>query len=90
MSKNKHGTVGPAAIQKLTDHALAVAFSDSHVRLDAQQVKHAIETDMATNGFPVTAKQIDDLIMGDDEGDIPEHLRLAFPAFYHVIKKNFE
>lgn len=85
---NNHGSVSRKAIEKLAAHALAVAYSDSHVELDAKKVCEAIEGDMAMNGFVITKEQIDVLIMGED-GEVPRDLKLAFSGLNFIIAKEY-
>jgi len=87
---NKHGTVGRTKLVKLAKHVCVVAYSDSHVKLDEVKVREAIEGDMASNGFVITEDQINVLIMGDDEGEVPEDLTTCFSGLNAIIAKEFE
>lgn len=82
---NHHGSVGPNKLVNLAKHACRAAYADSCVELDLSKVKAAMEADMAVNGFVITKEQIDTLITGDDEGNVPEHLKTCFSSLNHVI-----
>ncbi|MCR4285945.1 MAG: hypothetical protein NUW00_03580 [Candidatus Kaiserbacteria bacterium] len=74
------------AVNKIND----VLWADSRVRVKESQLLTALSTDVRLNGGCVpTDEEIDALVMGDDDGDIPPDLKRQFPRTNQVLAAQF-
>ena len=79
------------AAEKIND----VLFSDSRISIDAVQLLVALEHDMGARGSTPptgelpTTEEIELLVLGDEDGNIPEELIKRFPQTHELIKDQF-
>ena len=78
-------TPAPLTVQQAADFIVSAAYSDSHVELDKDVLIDQLRTDYEIVGRFPTEKECEVLIMGDDDGSIPEELEEAFPQTSEFI-----
>jgi hypothetical protein len=66
-----------------------VMYSDSHVKLDPIRVRSALQLDIDAGATEPNADEIDELIMGNDEGDVPEELASRYSNLNDYLNENF-
>jgi hypothetical protein len=80
---NKAYTAKDAAQQ-----ACVIAYSDSHVQMDVAKVEEAIVKDFEVSARLPLSIELEELIMGDDEGE-PQHTD-TFPNLHKLLTSYFE
>lgn len=81
-------------IEDAAKDVVDVLYSDSHVELDIKQVLSALRKDLivsqSLSGLVIpTREEIELLIMGNEDGEIPEVLQERYPLLNALIEINF-
>ena len=75
---------------RLPDSSYTELVWDSRIPLEPEEVAIALEADLKQNGYLLpTEEEINDLVMGDDEGVVSERLRVLYPTLDALIAKQF-
>lgn len=65
-------------------------YSDSRVRVEEHRLAHALFMDLEKNGdHRLTDEEIEELVMGDDDGEIPDRLIKLYPNVNAVLNEMF-
>lgn len=83
-------TTADPQLLAMAQHAVAVMESDSGLTLVLADVMEALLTDINKNGSAIPSlADIETMIMGNDEGLVPEELLSAYPCFTGFISSQF-
>lgn len=77
-------------IHEMVNEIAAALFNDSHVTIDKFKMTDALDRDLGLNGLRrLNQEEIDLLVMGEDEGGIPDHLVKLYPNVNAEIASYF-
>jgi hypothetical protein len=81
----------PLTLDAAVDSICKWAYSDSHVEIDRERLKKALSKDLHESppATDLTEKECEELVCGDDEGEIPEHLTLNYPYTNELIQSYY-
>lgn len=67
-----------------------ILHSDSHVTVSQRKLEDALRADAARNGGNLPSEsEMNELVMGDDDGEISEALIKCFPNTHRVLGEPF-
>ena len=69
------------------EEILSAAYSDSLVKLDKKTVTRALWADIAQGGQVPTSVEVDMLVMGGDDGEIPPDLIKRYPKVNALLNE---
>lgn len=77
-------------IKKAVERINNVLEADSNFKIVESQLHMALIGDVLHNGgHLITEEEIDELIMGDDDGNVPPKLKRMFPRINKAIADQF-
>ena len=76
-------------IHTATDYIADAAYSDSHLQVDRTQLPDAPDADFRNVGRLPTEKECEVLVMGDDDGELPDELCETFSQVHGLLQSYF-
>jgi hypothetical protein len=74
----------------LADELNDCLHSDSNFRIDRGRLVEAVLQDLRNNeGCYMTVEEVDEFVMGDDDGHCPKYLLDLFPLTHRLINDHF-
>jgi len=70
------------AVESITNWA----YSDSHVEVDDEKLRQALVKDKKSAGRYPTALECEQMICGDEDGEIPEKFDKLFPNTMNLLE----
>lgn len=67
-----------------------IAFSDSHVKVDATVLEDCLRTDFGVTGRLPSTSECDEIVTGGDDGELNEELEDDFPQTCEFLQTYWE